>query len=81
MAPMGRGNSERLDQASCALAINFNRHHGHLRHRCLCGLVGVHALAQLLREPNLALALAVNAYANHSSSATAMATAAMKISA
>jgi hypothetical protein len=82
MEPMGRGNSERLDQASCTLAINFNRHHGHLRHRCLCGLVGVHALAQLLREPDLALALAVNAYANHtSSSATAMATAAMKISA
>jgi hypothetical protein len=46
-----------------------------LRQRCLCGLVGVHALAQLLREPDLALALAVNAYANHSSSsATAMAT-------
>src|SRR5882757_6770084 len=82
MEPMGRGNSERLDQVSCTLAINFNRHHGHLRHRRLCGLVGVLALAQLLREPDLALALAVNAYANHSSSsATAMATAAMKISA
>jgi len=63
MEPMGRGNSERLDQASCALAINFNRHHGRLRHRCLCGLVGVHALAA------------------SNSSATAMTTAATKISA